>query len=648
MNRGPTGFRTSFPHAIAFAACLLALLIALPTVSTLVTAGTQIEGAAGTAGYDPSAVYVALVVLAALTLGLFAVLPQGTRPDEITRGAGAPEAAAAAAWPTRGHAVELFIVAALAMIAYFPPFLAKYGTYLEDSYFLTVLHRMQFGQQPYADFEFQYGPLMIMPAYWWTQIFGYSMQAYYWFLAALEAIQYALLMLMLQLFIKQRSIRLGAFVLLVGLLFNDNLGLSWNGLRRFLPVFILTLFALRGGTVRGLAAVSILLGLLGAYSPEYGAACGIAIAAGFAAIYVNRPRQDVILRGLGVFAGAAAVWGVACLVTTGMAFPEYVRATAALVRQRAGGEAAFPFHWSLNSLAVFSLLLVSCAAVGRGLSRWREADIQDGDLLILCGLVYALIGMKSGLARSDMYHLVAPMLGLAVAYVLPVRRALIPVGRATRRAAIVLVGVIWITYVPGMSGIGLAYLKGWTQGARDTLIGTVSGRISQAEMPGPSIELERSHPRDYLLSLGAHLTTKMHDKQMLLYYGNAWGLDKLVGVPKTVYVTDDYLMSDSLGTEIRDSLASEPDALVLMTDDEYRYVFESAPSPTYSSRFLFGDSPLAQVLRYVSSTHYGQAVQVERESKAARWERTVGSYVRDNFVRTETFGPLVLLERADL
>lgn len=69
---------------------------------------------------------------------------------------------------------ERIIVAVGVTVAYWPASLSRYGPYLEDEYFLNVLWRMRCGELPYIDFEFLYGPLMIMPLGVWTAKFGYQ------------------------------------------------------------------------------------------------------------------------------------------------------------------------------------------------------------------------------------------------------------------------------------------------------------------------------------------------------------------------------------------------------------------------------------------------------------------------------------------
>ncbi len=95
---------------------------------------------------------------------------------------------------------------------YAPPFLARYGPYIEDSLFLNYLLRMHCGLTPYRDFQFIYGPLMLYPAFYWTEIFGYSMSSFFGYLSLLEGLQFAVLILVLQRYLPTRSKRYAVFV----------------------------------------------------------------------------------------------------------------------------------------------------------------------------------------------------------------------------------------------------------------------------------------------------------------------------------------------------------------------------------------------------------------------------------------------------
>jgi hypothetical protein len=124
--------------------------------------------------------------------------PGGRAPSESEGpdGAGA-ETEQLAVPDRRTRLLEVLIVAIVVGLMYFPLFLAQYGPYIEDNIFLNALHRMGSGQQPFVDFEFLYGPLMIQAAWLWTKLFGYSMVSFYAYLALLEVLLFGVLTLIL-------------------------------------------------------------------------------------------------------------------------------------------------------------------------------------------------------------------------------------------------------------------------------------------------------------------------------------------------------------------------------------------------------------------------------------------------------------------
>ncbi|MGL4280571.1 MAG: hypothetical protein ACRCS0_09400, partial [Albidovulum sp.] len=168
--------------------------------------------------------------------------------------------------------LELVAVFAIFFLAYFPLFLTRQGPHIEDHGFILAMLRMACGQIPYRDFEFLYGPAMIYSLWWWAQIFGVSMKSYYSFLAVQEAVQFTLMMAVLQLTIRDRRMRFLAFVILAPFLINTLLGVNWSAMRRLLAVFALLLAATRPFDIRTNLAVGVTVGLYATYSHEYAAA----------------------------------------------------------------------------------------------------------------------------------------------------------------------------------------------------------------------------------------------------------------------------------------------------------------------------------------------------------------------------------------
>ncbi|MGH7447296.1 MAG: hypothetical protein ACREK1_13915, partial [Longimicrobiales bacterium] len=243
-------------------------LLGMPAIA-LVPRVLHVSSVAGAGGYDPAVAHLLLTLLALAVLAIAAVygwriaLPvAGARPappaDEGTAPAGG----------NRGERLSVslillvsLLVFVLFLVMYFPPFLARYGPYGEDKYFLSVLQRMEVGQQPYTGFEFIYGPLLIYPMARWMTAFGYSLESYYSLLALVEGATFAGVTAALGLIMPDRRRWFAALAVVLILLVNDNLGISWIALRRLLPVVILLVYAWRGRTRQGAAAVAALIGV---------------------------------------------------------------------------------------------------------------------------------------------------------------------------------------------------------------------------------------------------------------------------------------------------------------------------------------------------------------------------------------------------
>lgn len=605
----------------------------------------SVASAASLDGYNNRIAHLVVVLWALVGVTGFAV---GTRfgrfaPPDDTVLSGSRVTPAAPGTAGARDAIEIVAVVAGALLFYFPPFLARYGPYIEDSFFLTILHRMQSGQRPYVDFQYVYGPLTIWPMYFWTKAFGFSMTSYYWSLVVLEALHLVVLLRLLQHHIPDCRTRYTVFLTIGAFQLNTLLGVNSNGLRRLLPVVAMLLLARRPRAVGMAVTSSMILGVQLAYFPEYGVAALAAILAMYGLLTVLE-RDLAYVRLAAVAIGvAAAAWYTCSVLVLGADFPGYVKQTAYLIRRFDAGEQAFGFYWTVNALALFGLLCLGCIVIGRGLARPRDQMSAPGDRLLFCGLIYALVALKSGLHRSDLWHLTAPFLGLVFTFLLPWRRALFGYSVALQRVASLLVVVAAATYVFGLLPTASYYLSGLIRGLRDSVtVRAEAGRRSPMTR-APTIEVERSYPSADILRLGEYLAQGSRAERPVLFYGDLWTLGKQVGVYPTAPLTDDLLKSEEEAQGIRDFLEKRPGAIVIMHRPVYERLFGlSDPNDFPELRKRFTPTTTKAIGAWVSTVHY-RGVDLELRAKERRWKRAVGPLIRSRYEVAAEFGDYMVL-----
>jgi hypothetical protein len=608
------------------------------------------EVASAASGYNGSVAYVAVVLwsLAGIVgivlwerLGHIRNVPRVSPKEEST-----PTPSANVG---QLHLIEIAAVLIGVMVLYCPLFLAKYGPYSEDQVFLNALQRMQFGQRPYVDFEFLYGPLMLYPAYFWTQLFGYSMMAYYSYLAVIEALVFVALAVVVQLHVVSGTPRRAAtFLLIAVFLFNVMLGPNQNGIRKFLPVIVILLLTARPRSVRGVALGSFLVGLQLCYSQEYGIACLAAIVAMYGLLTVrNWDFAEYVPLAMLAVVGSIVTWYIGSAVLLGADLGAYIQETLYLIRRFDAGEAGFRFYWTVNSLALFGLLCLACVVVARGISKIRNSPIEAGDLLLFCGSIYALAGLKAGLNRVDVWHLTPVSLVLIAAFVLPRPKVLFAYSRRVQRMAVSLVLILAATYLIGLLPIGSFYAQGWLNGLRDSITLPAAGAAQEGKTRAPTIETERSHPRIEILRLGAYLAEPSRSDRPVVFYGDTWNLGMLVGVPRTTFLNDDFLYSDERGGNVRDYLQQREDALVVMGRPVYERLFGlSDPRELPELARRYKPSITKSIASWLSTVEYA-GVESEYPIKEQRWKRTVGGYVRAQYEVVAEFGDYVVLARKE-
>lgn len=603
---------------------------------------SDVVSAAAAEGYSGRGAYL----LAAGWLGVTVVAAAWQRRRE-SREAYASGAAAAAVEPAGGGGAGAWWVAGVAglvmVVAYFPPFLAATGPFIEDQIHLTALHRMLGGQRPYVDFEFLYGPLMLYLAAGWTYVFGYSLLSFYWYVAMLEAIQLAIMVAVIWWLIPERRWRVVALLVVGGLILNALVGPNWSATRRLAGFLGLLVVASGPLATRHVLTAAALFGIQLAYSHDFGVASLAGAGAMYAVLLAATPRWRVAGAGAFVAAGAGLVWFVTTRLLLGGDFGSYLSETADLMARFSAGEAGFRFYWTVNSLAVFAVLVLAAVVVGRRLATLREGSPNRADLLLVGGFVFALVGLKSGLNRSDLWHLDASLVPLALALLMPYRRH-VPGRRRVRILSGALLVVVSLTYVFGLLPSGSLLASGWVRGAA-AVIAPAEGSPAAALPPtrAPVLDRERLAAGSPTHQLAVFLHRPEWVDRPVIFYGDTWSLGKAIGVYRTSPINDDFLYSDERGLRFRAHLEENADALVLMRDDVYRRLYGlSDPNEFPEHERRFAPSPAKRIASWLSTTHY-RGLEHEVRLKDRRWTRTVGEYVRPRYEAIAQIGRIVIL-----
>lgn len=623
---------------LATAAAVLAGYAVLLVTVPVAAAGGEGTAAQGV-GYDGAKAYACALAWSLVSLGALALLARGPAAPAADGGqaAVAPFLSRRAAWIERG------VVFAVFAGLYFPPFLARNGPYVEDGYFLAVLARMRAGQVPYADFEFLYGPLMIVPLSAWTAVAGLSLKSYYAFVAVVEGLQFAALMALLQRFVPDRRRRWAVFLLLTPLLFNTLLGLNWNALRRLVPVFAFAILLGGRRTRPRVLAAGALIGLHLAYSHDYAVACLLAASGTLAVMAFRGEGRAALLDGVLVCATAAAAWLAASVATMGAAFPVYVDSTRTMLAQFSHGAASFRFAWTVLSLALFATLALACAAVGPGLLRRGREPLSAGDRMLLASVLYALVTLRSGLNRADFWHLAAAFVPLVVTGLLPARYSAFEPGRAWRKAFTATVAVASLGYLVGSAPSLSYYAQGLAGGARDCLAGLPAGPIPPARTRGPALFAERTRPDPDLVAMAQYLADPARAAAPVLFYGACWQLPPQIGVVRTDYLVDDFMYLDVLRPTAA-FLARHPDTVVVMTRPAYGRLFGLiGPDDFPESDDPSSRTATKRLGAWLASVHF-EGIEHERRLKDRFWRARAGEAVRARWALAAEFGPWVVLE----
>jgi hypothetical protein len=613
---------------LAFFAGFIPLLLVVPRLSPPAADGLATAAAQG---YDSGAAYAGALAWALLGLILFALRGRGPGPAAVEQAA---RPAGRLRWP------EILLVFAVFAAGHFPLFLARHAPFSEDQYFLATLQRMECGQVPYRDFAFLYGPLMIYPAWAWIQVFGFSMASYFAYLALLEGLQFALLIGVLQRLVPERRRRTVAFLLLLPFLLDTLLGLNWNGTRRLLAVFAVLLACTRPYERAAQLGVAALGGLHLAYSHEYGLGGILAVLGTYALSFLRGEGRRALRAAAWVGIGSIVVWAGVTALLLGSDFAAYVEHAREVVAKMSTGHANFPFYWTANSLALFGLLALACMAVGRGAIRERGRALEGGDRLLVAGLANALVVLKSGFGRCDLWHMDAAFLVLLCAFLLPLPAPILARSAGERRVALALVAASSLTYWIGIAPTASHYAAGYARGALDVLSGSdppPAGAATRARC----LEFERTHPRPELVALGSVLAREDLARRPVFFFAGTWHLGPFLGVCRGDYPLDDLMYSEDQRPSAA-YLRAHPDALVVMQRADYERLFEGRESALSAATYWQGLSATKRLGRWLSTPHY-DAKPGEERLKAREQDERVGHSIRARYEALEAFGDYLLL-----
>lgn len=528
--------------------------------------------------------------------------------------------------------IQLVSVGIVVLALYFPPALARYGPYMEESIHLGALHRMLAGDVPYIDFEFLYGPLMLFSSYFWTLATDFSLISFYSYVALLEIIVFLTILRIVQLYLSNVWLRLGAFLLIAALYFNPLVGPNQNGLRKIAGVAILLSVATRPWSRAFWVIHGIGVGTLLSYSQDFGAATALGIAAIYTTLFFKmRDRRSVVALAVIALVSALTWIGITWALLGAGTF-QYFEMLAYLTGRFDAGEAAFRFYWTASSIAVFGLLLLAIWHVAVSFARPWSRQVKTADLIFVGGIVYALVMLKSGLSRADQWHLVPSVLVLVFAFILPIPSSTAPVSRNTRRIGIGLSLILSLSYSFGhYPQTYYVFRGGLVAGYVDLINSEPTAQIPLAEPARPALAFESSNPNTEIVQLSEFLAAPEQLGRRIFIYSSPWALPFLVGATKAGFLGDDYIYGDDRGEKVRAQLDRQPETLVVIRSSEYEWLLEG-PEAELANRdfYMLGNGIWRKLRANISSVHV-LGVVIEERLKTERWRRLIGNYIVETY-----------------
>ncbi len=636
--------RTRSRHRVKYFGLFLFVVMipALIYLPSWINRPAPIMSAAGAEGYNNQVAY--LLSLAWIIVGTAGAW-------FLSRGAESPANPAPGPivdWPTMTFKrTFIFLVTLAVCLLYFPFALAKKGPMLEECIHLTAIQRMLGGDIPYQDFEFLYGPLMLYPAYWWVSLTSFSLTAFYFYVAGLELLVFLLLLRPFQKLIPSPWLRLGAFLLLASLCFNTMLGPNQNGLRKLVGVLLLLGAAQHPFKRRFWFLHGIILGALFSYSQDFGAATALGFAAIYGTIIVKQRNKNAILGLLTIALVSAITWMSLVGFLLGPATSSYFESLRYLTGQFNNGEAAFRFYWTANSLAVFGLITLAICFVGRLIgTQWKEIAGAK-ELLIIGGLAYAAVMLKSGLSRADQWHLDPGIMALAMAFLLPLpNRVLKPMSRLQNLLGIGFIIVIALTYSFGQLHMAKYVFKKGLMGGYAQL-GQEEAKLDPIDPSpqAPFLERKVRHPKSELGRLARFMATASMKERPVVAYGRTWGVPMCIGVKKTGYLTDNYIYGDKRGQRLQMLLEENPNIVVLMDHPTFDWLQGKLDIEAIQPNHNLAGFGIQKELREVLSSVHIRALATENRLLDLRWRKLIGNYVIKAYEAVYQSKSYVVLQR---
>jgi hypothetical protein len=617
----------------------LALFPALTILPEVFMPATDAVSQAVEAGYSNRVAYLVAVVWMGVSLvGAFWLARGGTGAT-----------AGPVTLPDRPHGKADLVLPALILLTiavlFFPPAQALTGPRLEESIHLNAIHRMRAGDVPYRDFEFLYGPLMLYPAYWWTNIFGWSLGAYYSYIAMLELVVMLALSVPVLRHFRGLTTQLAVYLLLAGFYFNALLGPNQNGLRKLAGVFLL-LWLTEKPMARGRwIGTGIGIGLLLAYSQEFGAATAVGVAAVYLALAV-KTRSLAPAVALGIIAALSAVSWIGMLwLLLGAATEDYFAGVAWLARRFDLGEAAFSWYWTLSGAAVFGLIAMACLQVGRILSRHWDEQPGWSELFFVSAVAYAALMLKSGLNRADQWHLVPVVLPIVFAFLLPLGKKFAPLPRRQNILGLVLTVLLALAYSFGQWPIARYVFRERLVEGYAMLAGKAAQGATLADTAYRPMVLDTGNPNPDLVDVARFLARPEWRGRAVFVYARNWTLPYQTGVRRAGYLADDYIYGDARGADARALLERDPSILIVVRPDEWDWLTGDPAAAAPVLPFNLGGWGAWRTLRaYISSVHI-PAVPVEEELKTLRWRHLLGDWIAPRYEPAYRSERYIILQR---
>lgn len=536
--------------------------------------------------------------------------------------------------------IELMIVLIAAAVLYWPGALAKMGPWIEDEYFLNVLWRMACGAEPYTDFEFLYGPLMVYPLAGWTEWVGLSMQSYYSFYVAAQVSLLVILCLVFQATITHAVRRYLAILLFAPFVMDILLGMNWIAWRYIGVVFVLLLLSRSPLAWPSLVLAALVTGAQAAYSYEYGIA---AMLAGLTAIgmsfFEGRLRASAA-GAAGYILGSVVAWAGLAATLTGDAFGDYItmtRLVASVASEQGLGK--FAFFWTGQSLALFLVLALALALAAVSLNRLGRVAATPADRFLAGALVFGLVSLKIALQRADFVHLAPPFIPLVIAFLMDGPRRVASTPASVRLFATVCIAVAAASHsvalAPWAQWIVKDQVAGWKQIARGD-----EGVLPFAARK-QSLYVGRAYINDVFVDLAGLLARPEYAERPVLFYRQTWDLPPVVGVCPEGYAYYDLLYSDARAPH-KTLVANSDDVLVVMhlTD------FDALSQPRIEAEAKLRDlNGLRRIAQLVGSSHFAQSHIENGAIESNIWRDAVGDDIVQQFQPLHTVGAFVVLGR---